>query len=576
MVSARGSGDGGPRRTLRRGLIIAAVLVMALAVAAVAAFALRGDAASLGIDSGPDPKDTVTVFTSAWVAGDYRTMYRQLTRSDRAATRYKAFRRSYLRAADLATLKGMRVGGPERVVGGIGSAPLVLRTRLFGRLHAPLSIPLVRSGDRYQIDWSPQMTWPGLTAGERLARSSRAPDHRGAILSTDRSVLARGPADDRVYPQGEPYFQLTGYVSGPETAADRRKRVQAGWPANARYGQGGLEESLDDVLAGVPRLALDAVGPAGSRLIARRPGRRPHDVVTTLDSGLQATATAALGGRLGGIVIMDARNGAVRAAAGLGMDGRQPPGSTFKIVTASAALTAGTADLDSYYEPARFAMVGGFKLQNFHHELCGGSLIDAFAESCNSVFGPLAVATGARAMADTATRFGFNTVPHVRYPTPVSVMPRPAQLSSDVLLGVSGIGQGGVSATPLQMAQVAQVIAAHGMLRPAWLARQPHAKDDRSKPRRVLSRTVASKVATMMRAVVSYGTGTAAASGLATVNGKTGTAELGPGIKSDAWFVGYAPAEAPRVVVSVLIVHGGVGGETAAPIARAMIDAALG
>jgi peptidoglycan glycosyltransferase len=78
-----------------------------------------------------------------------------------------------------------------------------------------------------------------------------------------------------------------------------------------------------------------------------------------------------------------------------------------------------------------------------------------------------------------------------------------------------------------------------------------------------------------MRAVVAYGTGTAAASSLATVNGKTGTAELGPGIRSDAWFVGYAPAEAPRVVVSVLIVHGGVGGKTAAPIARAMIDAAL-
>ena len=79
----------------------------------------------------------------------------------------------------------------------------------------------------------------------------------------------------------------------------------------------------------------------------------------------------------------------------------------------------------------------------------------------------------------------------------------------------------------------------------------------------------------MMRAVVSYGTGVPAQSSLATVAGKTGTAELGPGIKSDAWFIGYAPAEAPRVVVSVLIVHGGVGGKTAAPIARQVIDAAL-
>ena len=78
----------------------------------------------------------------------------------------------------------------------------------------------------------------------------------------------------------------------------------------------------------------------------------------------------------------------------------------------------------------------------------------------------------------------------------------------------------------------------------------------------------------MMRAVVSYGTGTQAQSSIATVNGKTGTAEVGPDTKSDAWFVGYAPAEAPKVVVSVLIVHGGVGGTVAAPLARQMIEAA--
>jgi peptidoglycan glycosyltransferase len=91
----------------------------------------------------------------------------------------------------------------------------------------------------------------------------------------------------------------------------------------------------------------------------------------------------------------------------------------------------------------------------------------------------------------------------------------------------------------------------------------------------VITKHVADDVAEMMRAVVAYGTGTLASSSIATVNGKTGTAELGPGIKTDAWFVGYAPAEAPRVVVSVLIVHGGVGGQTAAPVARQMIEDAL-
>jgi peptidoglycan glycosyltransferase len=125
------------------------------------------------------------------------------------------------------------------------------------------------------------------------------------------------------------------------------------------------------------------------------------------------------------------------------------------------------------------------------------------------------------------------------------------------------------------MASVGQVIASRGVLHPPWIARSPSQIHDRRASRRVITKHVADDVGEMMRAVVAYGTGTLASSSIATVNGKTGTAELGPGIKSDAWFVGYAPAEAPRVVVSVLIVHGGVGGQTAAPIARQMIEDAL-
>ncbi len=154
-------------------------------------------------------------------------------------------------------------------------------------------------------------------------------------------------------------------------------------------------------------------------------------------------------------------------------------------------------------------------------------------------------------------------------------MPRATLLNTDAQLGVTGIGQGGVTATPLQMAAVGQVIAARGVLHPPWLARLPRSQSDRSAPRRVISRTVADEVAEMMRAVVSYGTGVKAQSSITTVNGKTGTAEVGPDTRSDAWFVGYAPAEAPQVVVSVLIVHGGVGGAVAAPLARQMIEAAL-
>ena len=110
-------------------------------------------------------------------------------------------------------------------------------------------------------------------------------------------MLARGPADAREYPQGAPYYRLTGFVGAPQTRGRAAPAGGRGLAGDRRYGQGGLEQSLDDVLAGVPRIDLDAVGAGRPRLIARHPGRRPHDVVTTLDADLQATATAALGGR---------------------------------------------------------------------------------------------------------------------------------------------------------------------------------------------------------------------------------------------------------------------------------------
>ena len=191
------------------------------------------------------------------------------------------------------------------------------------------------------------------------------------------------------------------------------------------------------------------------------------------------------------------------------------------------------------------------------------------------MFAPLAVEVGAKRMNEMAVRFGFNRQPSIHYAVPTSVYPKAESLTSDLQLGVTGIGQGGVVATPLQMASVAQVIAGGGVMHPPYVAQLPISGSDREPAHRVIPPSVATGVAQMMQAVVAYGTGQPAQSSLATVAGKTGTAELGPGIKSDAWFIGYAPAQAPQVVVAVLIVHGGVGGTTAAPIARQVIDAAL-
>jgi cell division protein FtsI/penicillin-binding protein 2 len=388
-------------------------------------------------------------------------------------------------------------------------------------------------------------------------------------------VLASGPADAREYPQGAAFAIITGHTGPPESATEAALRRAEGWDPAASFGRGGLEASLDDVLAGKPTIRLLATRATGQRrLLASHLGRSPKDVVTTLSVPVQEAATSVLGDATGGVVVLDTRTGAVRAGAGAGMDLLQPPGSTFKIVTAAAALTAGKVTLDTFYDRAHFVQLGGFRLRNFHGELCGGTLVESFAHSCNSVFAPVAIDVGADKLTEMAARFGFNRNPSVAYPSPPSVMPRPAVLNSDLEVGVAGIGQGGVTATTLQMASVAQVIASNGVMHPPFLARLPRYGTDRATPRRVLSRGVAAELGQMMQAVVSYGTGIGATGGLAAIAGKTGTAEVGPG-KSDAWFVGYSPATAPRYAVAVLVVRGGVGGTVAAPMARDALNAAL-
>jgi cell division protein FtsI/penicillin-binding protein 2 len=257
------------------------------------------------------------------------------------------------------------------------------------------------------------------------------------------------------------------------------------------------------------------------------------------------------------------------------MDALQPPGSSFKTVTVSAALKAGVATPGSSYAYATYVELNGWRLHNFHHESCGGTLVVAFAVSCNSVFAPLSDAVGAKRLVDVATRFGFNEKPTVAYPTPTSVTPAVKAMTSDLSVGVAGIGQGGVEATPLEMASVAQTIGGLGVQRPPFIVYAPTRVSDNVPPRRVVPAAVAANVRAMMEAVVSEGTGRSAALAGVTVAGKTGTAEVGKR-PTDAWFIAFAPAEAPQVAVAVLIPNGGVGGEVAAPIARSVLASVLG
>ena len=475
-------------------------------------------------------------------------------------------------------MHGLHSAGHPQAANGTVTVPMSVSTRLFGRVAETLSVPVTKTKAGERVAWTRALTFPGLGPGERLVVHERLPKGRGRILDRSGAVLAEGPVTDRTYPQGSAFAIVTGYVKAP-AAAQIPARVRAGWPATLPYGQGGLEGSLDSILAGTPRFALRAVSKATGhiRVLALRPGRSPHNVTTTLRVPVQDAAVAALGARYGGVVVLSARSGAVEADAGLGMDLLQPPGSSFKTITSAAALTAGKTTLDTVYTYARYALLDGWRLHNFHHEDCGGSLVLAFAVSCNSVFGPLADSVGAPKLVAMADAFGFNHPASIAYPVPESVTRPPSGMTSDLDLGVAGIGQGGVLASPLQMASVAQTIGSGCVRRPPYLIRRPLSAREPDVPVRACSRHIAAEVTTMMEAVVTEGTGTAAAIPGVTVAGKTGTAEVGgPNIPSDAWFIAFAPAQAPKVAVAVLVVKGGVGGSTAAPIAREVLEAALG
>jgi cell division protein FtsI/penicillin-binding protein 2 len=313
-------------------------------------------------------------------------------------------------------------------------------------------------------------------------------------------------------------------------------------------------------------------------------------VKTTIDPDLQEAAVAALAGRSGGIAVHDTRNGDVRALAGQAFSAPQPPGSTFKMITTTAALQDDVVSLDDYFEYSTGVNVGGRFIENANGEECGGTFREAFAESCNADFAPLGPKIGNDRMVETAERFGFNSPPTLYAPRIVrEVEPAessiPEEIGDELDLGVSAIGQGEVLATPLQMASVAQTIGNDGVREPTSIVSNRKLRPDPESVR-VMSKEIAGELTELMVGVVTAGTGTAGAIPEAQVAGKTGTAELGPepGTEDspepiqikDAWFAAFAPADKARLAVGVVLIDAGAsGGEVAAPIASQVLSAGL-
>ena len=431
---------------------------------------------------------------------------------------------------------------------------------------------------------------------------------RGLILGFDGSTIAgrvrrAGGIYQRAYPQGPVAPQLVGYYT-------------------VQYGMSGIEESQNAYLSGTSA----RLGPR--TLIDQILGRRPQgaNVKLTLVPAVQKVAQQALGGQIGAIVALDPGTGALIAAASTpsydpaalsvpdpravqrawnvlrkdpdrplldrATQGLYPPGSSFKVVTATAALDSGAFTPQSTFDDTGVYDVYGGKVTNFGGEVFGANtLTQALTFSINTTFGKVGVKLGQAALTDTMLRYGFYQVPPLELPQG-AVLPSgryggggllATDASMDPLaVAWMAVGQERLLATPLQMALVAAGVANGGTLMKPYVVQEvADAHGDvvqSAQPavwHQVMSAQTAATMNTMMQDVVNAGTGTGAALQGIQVAGKTGTAEKGNGT-NQAWFIAFAPADAPRVAVAVTIENtSATGGEVAAPLAAAVMRAAL-
>jgi peptidoglycan glycosyltransferase len=568
-----------------------------LAILAAAAFIIGAIMAS-----GSAEEDAAMRFVEAWARQDFPAMHAELTDAAKRETSVQELEEAYRSSEQTATATAIdpgEAGGPQDS-GGREVVPVevTVRTDTFGEVEGELEVP-VEDG---KIAWDPSATFPGLRGGERLA-SRLELGERAAILAKDGTPLAEGSGAGRSSPIGSDAVDVTGTVEQPD-AEQKEALEQQGVPTDQPTGVSGLELAFNTRLTGIAGgqlLAVEGEGGTASegtqgRVLANARERPGQPVETTIDPDLQEATVAALGGQFGGAVVLDARNGEVLALAGTAFSAPAPPGSTFKIITTVAALEEEKVKLEDEFDVVTEINAGGRVIDNAHDEPCGGTFVQAFANSCNTVFAPLGVEVGEEKLVETAEKFGWNSSPTLyndaaRKATDIPASTIPKDPGDDVDLAASAIGQGQVLATPLSMASVAQTIANKGTRSPNPIVTEP-ALQSSAKPVQVTSPEIAATLKSLMVDVVEYGTGTAAALPGVTVAGKTGTAELGPkpggettttpeGTTEpeqliDAWFAAFAPAKKPRLAVAVFLSDAeGDGGEVAAPIAQEIFSAAF-
>jgi peptidoglycan glycosyltransferase len=430
---------------------------------------------------------------------------------------------------------------------------------------------------------------------------------RGYIVVGNTVVASSQATDDqlrylRTYPGGPMYAAVTGYAS--------------------QFTRSGIEAAENSILSGQDdRLFVHRISD-----LVRGKEQNGGIVRLTIDPKVQQAAWDAMQGKTGAAVAIDPSTGAIlamvstpsydpsvlavhdNAKAQAAMDKlladpgdpllnraiaqTYPPGSTFKVVTAAAALAGGLTPASTIDAPHRLPLPQTtIELHNFNDEICAPSgkmtLLAAFQISCNTAFANLGLQVGQDALRKQADAFGFDMT-DLSVPMPLSTSVFPPTLNQPQT-AQSAIGQFDVRITPLEAAMMAAAVANHGTLMKPYLVSSLESQNlqpvETAQPQQlgtgpVMSSQVADELTQMMEAVVQKGTGTAAQIPGLTVAGKTGTAQNAPGRAPHAWFIAFVPGATPHIAVAVIVESGDTGGNdvtggrVAAPIAKAMIEAA--
>ncbi|MEV7807288.1 penicillin-binding transpeptidase domain-containing protein [Microbispora sp. NPDC088329] len=505
--------------------VTAAVLVPVVAAGAVV-WAMRTKGS---------PEQTARDFLAAWSRSDYATM-RTLTADPPAG-----FENTYRRFHDDLKLTGQRFR-----VTGVQEETVRFRARLTGPLPIAYDgrLRLVERDRAWKVAWTPAAVHPRLT-GDARAKLATVPAKRAPITAADGTRIDTPDAPGSVQQIAEALGEQYG---------------------SRLNGTASARADLVDATTGAKIVTLAEGGAKPGKPLATTLDLRVHRAgARALDGVDKPASLVALRPSTGEILAVVNKPGGYNRA----LLGAYPPGSTFKIVTASALVAGGVTPGQTVECPAE-KTIGGFPFHNAEfHDYGTLRFVDAFAHSCNTTFGAMAVERlGADRLAKVAADFGFGASIKIGVPAVDAAFPAP---HDDTDLASAAIGQGRVLASPLNMAAVAGAIAAgtwrQPRLVPASLAPAG------GTPPRALEPAVASALRRLMPAVVSEGTASGVSFPAGTA-GKTGTAEYGSAGNGEnppthSWFIGYKGDLAFAVVVE----GGGTGAQVAAPAAARFLNA---